>query len=70
MGWDFAYAIYLERRGRSLRAWSIVANYHHLGDLNQKYRTKPWFDNQPELVARINAAHTAKMVAVDSLGLC
>ena len=36
-------------------------DYYDLGDFNQKGRTKTWFGNQGELVALINAAHTANM---------
>ncbi len=36
-------------------------DYFDLGDRNQKGRTKTWFGNQAELVALINAAHTANM---------
>jgi alpha-amylase len=36
-------------------------DYYDLGDFNQKSRTKTWFGNQAELVALINAAHTANM---------
>jgi alpha-amylase len=36
-------------------------DYYDLGDFNQKGRTKTWFGNQTELVALINAAHTANM---------
>ena len=36
-------------------------DYYDLGDVKQKGRTKTWFGNQAELVALINAAHTANM---------
>ncbi len=36
-------------------------DYYDLGDFNQKGRTKTWFGNQAELMALINAAHTANM---------
>ncbi len=39
-------------------------DYYDLGDFNQKGRTKTWFGNQAELVALINAAHTANMQVV------
>ena len=36
-------------------------DYYDLGDFNQKGRARTWFGNQAELIALINAAHTAKM---------
>ena len=36
-------------------------DYYDLGDFNQKGRIKTWFGNQAELIALINAAHTANM---------
>ena len=36
-------------------------DYYDLGDINQKGRVKTWFGNQAELIALINAAHSANM---------